>query len=172
MRYFKYFDDYIIENGFRYIEIDENGIAFREVTFNGNIFVASNILYPFKGMFISDQPYENVEEIEDLENISKDEFEEIWSKSLLQDKAKWESAKMNYPINSEISGSIVCFYPQGVILHLGSGVLGVANYQDCKSSTKPENLYPKHKVIGKVSDYDEQNQWIIVSEPQVYDEIV
>jgi hypothetical protein len=169
MRYFKYFDDYTIENGFRYIEIDENGTSFREITFNGNILIASNILYPFKGMFLADQPYE---EIEDLEDISNDEFEEIWSKSLLQNKAEWESAKLNYPINSEVSGSIVCFYPQGVILHLVSSILGIANYQDCKNSTKPENLYPKHKVVAKVSGYDEQNQWIIVSEPRVYDEIV
>jgi hypothetical protein len=172
MRYFKYFDDYIIKNGVRYIEIDENGTSFREVTFNGEIFVVSNILYPSQGMIISDQPYKEVEEIEDLEKVSKDEFEEIWNKSLLLNKVKWTFSKLNYPINSEVSASLMCFYPQGVILHLGFGVLGIADYQECKNSTISENMYPNHKVTARVSGYDEQNQWIIVSEPKVFSEII
>jgi hypothetical protein len=166
MKYYKYADDYYVPNGTRYIETDDDGNSFREVTFNGEVCLASNTLYPYYGMLMSDQPVDYAE-IEEVAGISRSEFEEVWNKSLAQNFIRWKFAKLEYPLGTFVEGSLVVFYPQGVVVNLGNSVLGVADYNACKASMQTELMYWGCKVTANVSDYDDLNQWVILDSPVI-----
>ena len=167
MKYYKYLDEEsFIGGAARYLETDR-GRAVREVSLNGDVCLASNILYPHWGMLLAEG---RVEYDEVVTPISKSEFDEAWNKNLTQTAARWLIAKFAYPIGTPVQGSIVIFYPQGVIVDLGRCVLGAADYEACRNSTKAELMYPKHKVTAVVKDYDESNQWLILDSPTVHAE--
>ncbi|WP_088068065.1 hypothetical protein [Gottfriedia luciferensis] len=65
-------------------------------------------------------------------------------------------------------GKIEVFYPQGVIVSISENVIGVADYIKCKDNSQPENLYPHHKITGKVNGYDEINMWLILENAKVF----
>ena len=168
MKYYKYLDEESpIGGGVRYIETDDEDVSYREVTWNGARCLASNINYPHWGMCLSDQPAP-YDEIDEVTPISKSEFDAAWNKNLAQTAVRWLFTKLAYPSGTPVQGFIILFYPQGVIVNLGNSVLGVADYKACRHSTKPEFMYPGHKVTATVKDYDELNQWLILDAPKVH----
>ncbi len=168
MKYYKYWDEESpIDGGFTYLETD-GGYAIRQITVHADRFFASNVRYPHWGLCLA-EGHVNYDSIDKVTLISKNEFDEIWQKHLLQHRSQWNKAKQVCRIGSKVEGSIVIFFPQGVIIDLGDDVLGVADYKECKASTKPEFMYPKHKVTAIVEGYDKVNQWVILASPQVYE---
>ena len=170
MRYYKYKDEYSpVGGGITYIEIIGN-YAYRQITVNGDKYIMSNIKvqewdWLAEGEFKYDQD-------DEVEKISKDEFENIWSIHLTYNKTQWENTKQKYKIGSSISGHIQVFYPQGVIITLDENSLGVANYDECRATAKSEWMFPGFRVTAIVGEYDEINHWLILEEPKVYGDIV
>lgn len=166
MKYYKYQDeDSLIGTGVRYVEAEDSR-SFREITLSHDSFLASNIKYPRWGLMMSEGrvDYDSIEEVAEIE---RGEFEQAWRAHLVQNGGRWLITKLAYAIGTRVKGHIAIFYPQGVLVDLGDAVLGVAGYDECRASTEPEFLYPHHAVVGVVSGYDEQNQWLVLSSPHV-----
>ena len=169
MKYYKYQDvESLIGSGIRYVEA-EDGWAIRELTVAGDAFLASNIKYPGWGLLMAEGQvdYDSIEEVSEIE---PSEFEQVWRTHLTRNAGRWLITKLAYSIGTQVKGHIAIFYPQGVIVDLGDAVVGVAGYNECRASTTPECLYPHHAVLGVVSGYDEQNQWLILSSARVLEE--
>lgn len=177
MKYAKFEDDYThLRPAITYLETDENGGVWRQITFNGKEYLASNIKYPPWGMVLADQPLsdEDLASLEPAEmvGVSREEFLTIWNAHLAERKSIWEASKVTYPIAKKVRGHLLIFYPQGVIVDLENDVLGLADYDACKAATTPENMYPRHIIMAVVSGYDEENQWVLLEAPEVQREEV
>jgi len=173
MNYYKYEEDEdnLIGGGTRFVDSSE-GRALREVTINGDCFLGSNICYPHRGMMIAEKAVD-YDQIEEVTPITREEFDAVWSAHLAQNAGRWAIIKQAYPVGTQVQGRIAVFYPQGVIVDLGdSGTLGIANYHECKASSKLEFLSSKHRVSAIVRGYDELNQWLLLGSPQVHEDRV
>jgi len=173
MRYFKYRDEESpIGDGTRYIETDE-GWSVREVTFVNGTYLGSNVKYPLWGLCLSDAHFDYEELLADepsefeIQEISKLDFEQVWTEHLAQNEKSWRAAKSAFPVGTQVRGRITIFYPQGAIVDLGDSVLGVANYEACKVSTGNDSLSTQHFISAVVAHFDEQNQWLVLDEPKV-----
>lgn len=82
--------------------------------------------------------------------VSERQFYSIWNKNRDGLINSWNQTKEKFPVSSENEGIIEVFYPQGVIINIFQEIIGIADYNRCRESTKPEKLYPRHKITGKV----------------------
>ena len=171
-RYFKYADnDTPLGAGMTYLET-QDGYAIRQITTNGSQDISSNLLFPPWGLCLADG-YVDYDILGDaIEEISPSEFEAIWKICLSRHASEWQTSKIAYPKETPVSGWIEIFFPQGVIVNLGDGTLGVADYAACRSSAKAEWMYTGHKITAIVVGYDETNHWLLLDHPQVYEEII
>ncbi len=169
MRYFRYADEESpIDAGTTYIETDD-GCAIRQITVSGDNAIASNRPFPPWGLCLAEGQV-NYDDIEDvLTVIDQDAFEAVWQTHLVKHQAQWQTSKQHYPIGTPIQGWIEIFFPQGVIVNLGDGSFGVADYAATRASARPEWMYPGHIVMATVSGYDEINLWLVLTQPQVTD---
>jgi hypothetical protein len=169
MEYYKYHDEYSdIAPAMTYLEV-EGEWALRQITFNGERYLTSNVDMDLPE---KEADYHALVEEGEVIPISKQEFDSVWNAHLALRQNQWETAKRAYPIDKAVQGSLKLFFPQGVIVNLDGGVLGVADYQACRASTTWENMYPRHKITAVVSGYDEINQWIVLASAQVHAEEV
>ena len=95
--------------------------------------------------------------------ISEEDFEIIWSRYSSVYADVWEKEKGRYPLGKRAAGTIRYFYPQGIIIDFGE-IQGISDYDVCRKNSRPENLYPGHKITGTVTDYDDKNMWIVISD--------
>src|SRR5574341_1009572 len=174
VKYYKFNDDFgdsPIGDNVTYLEVDRGG-ALRQIAWNGKEYLASNVNYPPWGLVLA-EGYVDYDAEEDVTPITKQEFDEIWQAHLATRNGIWEAIKQQYPSGTPVSGFIQIFFPQGAIVNLGSNdALGVADYQECKASIEPEYMGARQKITAVVKDYDEENQWIILSSPSVSSERV
>lgn len=169
MKYYKYADDYgPLENATSYVEAD-NMITLRQVTIGSDDVIISCHKHLQWGFQLAEKPV-NYDTIVQVSKIEKTEFDIVWLRCLAQHTENWETTKSLFPLGQSVAGHIEIFYPQGVIINLGDNVLGVANYNECRTSTQSEFMYPGHRITAMVTGYDEQNQWIELGSPQVYEE--
>ena len=169
MKYFRYQDDEgPLDDGVTYVET-KDGYAWRQVTVNRAQSVASSIPDPTHGMALAegDTDWAALEEVEVTE-ISRAEFKTPWEASLRKHDVRWMASKHAYPEGTAAHGRLRCFFPQGVIVDLEHETIGVANYEECKVSARPEHLYPGHRVSARTAGYDDVNHWILLSQPRVY----
>ena len=170
MIYYKYDDKYSpIGSGITYVETNE-GLAYRQITVNGEKFMMSNFSDPEWGLILPEGEFAPRDD--EAKIITKQEFDGVWSSHLMRHQVKWNNTKQKYPTGTEITGYIQIFYPQGVIVNLDEHSLGVANYAECRASAKPEWMYPGYRVAAIVADYDELNHWLVLEKPNVYGEIL
>ena len=122
-------------------------------------------------LVLGDKPfdYETIVSFHDIEEISVEEFEAAWRIHLDQHAARWAEAKAAFPVGSAVVGCITIFFPQGVIVTLGSRIFGVADYAGARATTMA-SLYPRMQLTGVVAGYDEANQWIKLDSPHVFAE--
>jgi len=170
MIYYKYQDEYSpIDGGITYVET-EDGVAYRQITINGDKFFMSNINYPELGLILAEGKINpNIDEVEE---ITKKEFDEIWNIHLNIYQVQWNDIKQRNIIGSKVTGYIQLFYPQGVMVNLGNNCLGVANYAECNASAKPEWMYPGYKITAIITGYDELNQWLVLESPKIHNEVL
>jgi len=127
----------------------------------------SNITFQEWGLWLAEGEFE-YDPLDEVKEISKDEFESVWNLHLNYHKTQWDNIKRKYKIGSSIMGYIQVFYPQGVIINLEEQTLGIANYDKCRTTAKPEWMYPGFRVTAIVDGYDEVNHWLVLKEPKVY----
>ena len=171
MRYFRYDDEYSeIAGGVTYVETDD-GWAMRQLTLNGDKYLASNINDLNSGLNLADAQidYDDLEQ-DQVTEISQEAFEAVWHAILARHEVVWRQSQTKYPVGMSVEGGLLVFYPQGVIVKLDDMTLGVANHALCHQSSKREHMYPGHKVTAIVGGYDELNHWIVLNTPQVHEE--
>lgn len=178
MKYYKYRDkESLIGDGTRYIEADE-GWSVREVTVSSGAYFGSNIKYPCRGLCMADcqTNYDELLANEpsqfEIQEITEQEFEQVWIEHLSQNEGRWRLAKLAFPVGEQVRGRIAIFYPQGVIIDLGDSVLGVANLADCNSSVADEILSTDHYLSATVVGYDDKYQWLVLEKPEVEYKVV
>ena len=60
------------------------------------------------------------------------------------------------------------FFPQGTLINLlEPQAVGITDTSALKSDTPAEWLYPRYRVIAKVFEYDEVNQWVHLTRAEV-----
>lgn len=172
VRYFKYPDDESLIGGTTYAEL-RDGVYIRQITVNGVDVIASNFKHPKWSICLAEGKVD-IEELlkppEWIHSITKQEFDDIWNAHLVRRQTIWDQVKQVYPVGLNVQGAILIFFPQGAIVDLGGDAIGVADYNACRASTKPEFMYTRHKITAVVKDYDEVNQWVILDSPHVYAE--
>lgn len=167
LNYYSYEEESYIGNARAYVELCEQ-YAIRQVLIKDNIIFGSNICYPKWGLLLPEGKLK-INNIPEIKAISKEEFELVWQKHLTNHLGAWEITKIAYPKGEYICGFIKIFHPLGVIVNFGDGVLGIADYQACKESTKLASATSGLKIIATVADYDEVNHWLILDSPRVID---
>lgn len=161
-----------LSGGMTYTETNDDRWAMRQITVNGDNYIASNRPHPPWDFRLADQQFdEALEDPEDnVTEISSSEFEAVWQRHLRNYQNQWRTSKIFYPPGTAVQGWIAVFFPHGVIINLGAGTFGVADYAQCLASTVPEAMYLDHKVTAIVSGYDEVNQWLVLDQPRVFNE--
>ncbi|WP_164215541.1 hypothetical protein [Virgibacillus sp. YIM 98842] len=166
-RYYSWDDeDYI--GGTTYIEIDD-GYATKQIAITPDNYIASNRKDKEHHFYLA----EGLVDIDEIIKyggfeISEQYFYSVWNayKNALMDK--WNETKERFPLGYEIEGIIEVFYPQGIVITISQDVFGITDYDKSRDSTNPKNLYPGHKMLGKVVSYDEENMWLVIDNPRVF----
>ncbi|MCA1032880.1 hypothetical protein LCL95_17865 [Bacillus timonensis] len=165
-RFFKWYDDDL--KGTTYIEID-NDVASKQIAVTSNKYIASNRKDEEHHFYLAEEKIDENEIIDfGGSEISENQFYNIWNKFRDELCDNWHQSKEKFPIGSEIEGIIEVFYPEGVIIGISPDIIGITDYNKCRISSKRDNLYPRHKIIGKVVGYDEDNMWLIIDNPKVF----
>lgn len=168
MKYYKYPNPYIIDDEIAtdYIEVAGDTIM-RQLSVFADRYISSNV-----DLDLGEKPFEYEVVVEEYDEgiviITADEFDAVWQKHLQQHEARWLDAKKQFPINTPVIGCIKVFFPQGIIVQLGQQIFGVTDYAHARASTSPEFMYPRYQISGIVTGYDETNQWIELSSPQIH----
>ena len=138
---------FTFEDEKNWIEIDDNNIAYRQVIYSDGLYHVSALEDCLaEGQIIED-------EIEaDIIDISKKNFEITWNDTLRDYRKIWESVKNNYRPNSDITATLMYFYPQGAIFKVDNIII---NYIGDKEVQLHEKL--RMKIVG----YDDINMWVI-----------
>lgn len=157
MNYYKHSEIVLGKLEHSYFELDNDMICMRAVykvdneIFNTSIHVdKSNYTLP-EGSF---------DQTNKLVQIDEAEFQKIWRQSTLPYTQDWSLLKTKRKKGDTIVGSIVCFYPQGVILNLGLQFFGLADYDHCKNLLGADKMYPGNKLSLIVQGFDDVNMWI------------
>ena len=168
MKYYKYPNPYITDDEIatEYIEVRDN-VIMRQLSVFEHYCISSNV-----DLFLADQPFE-YDDIKDWDEeivtIATDEFNAVWQKHLQHHEAKWIESKKSFPINKPVIGCIKIFFPQGIIVQLGQQTLGVTDYIQARATASPGFIMQtRYQIAGIVTGYDEANQWIELSSPQIY----
>ncbi len=165
-RYFSYDDEYV--GGTTYVEIDEEYVI-KQISVTPSKYIASNRKDEEFDFYLAEGQIDVNELLEyGVSEISENQFYSVWNNYKDELIDKWNITKEKFRIGDEIEGIIEVFYPQGVIVNIAQGVVGIADYDQCRNSTKPENLYPQHKILGKVIGYDNINMWLVIIDPKVF----
>lgn len=153
-----------------YIELDNQLYATRQIMVDNNLTMFN------KKVQVSCRDFclaEGIVDINDYTNtglqaieISNSEFQYLWDKHTQTIKEKFLIEKSRYPIGAEVFGIVKYFYPQGVIFKVGN-IQGCADYQTCRNNSNPKDMYPNHKIYGKVIGYDFNNYWILLGNCKV-----
>lgn len=165
-RYFSWEDDYI--RGSTYIEIEDD-YAIKQNAVTQKKYIASNRKDEEHHYYLAEGLIDVNDIVDEGGNeISEKQFYKIWNKHCEVLIHEWNKTKEKYSIGIEVEGESEVFYPQGVIVRISENVIGIADYIKCKENSQPENLYPHHKITGKVNGYDEINMWLILENPKVF----
>ena len=73
------------------------------------------------------------------------------------------------PVGTKVKGYIEAFFPHGTLIHIFQhNAVGLADTHSYAEKTPSEWMYPRHEVTAIVQGYDEQNQWVILEQIQVF----
>ena len=138
---------FTFEDEKNWIEIDDKNIAYRQVILSDGLYHVSALEDCLAEGQIEESELEG-----NIIDISKDDFELIWNKSLRDYRKNWESIKDSYRLNSNITATFMYYYPQGAIFKVDNIII---NYIGDKEVQIHEEL--DMNIVG----YDDINLWII-----------
>lgn len=150
-----------------YFEIDNDGIAYRQMVYHDDgICIASNRKHELYHFMLAEHPLDAQEPY--YKEISQAEFEELWHEQLQLGMNDWHRTQSLFPVGTRVEGYIEAFFPQGTLISLMQPkAVGITNTAILKSETPAEWMYPRHRVIAEVSGYDEVNQWVLLTRAEV-----
>ncbi len=166
-----------LKGGETYVEA-HRGYTMRQVVFLNDTVVVSNRNHPDYGFvlpagYVDYAAFQELYDkeikagkVEPIKTISEKEFDRIWRQQLQANMEHWEEVKHRFPVGSVVRGCIATFYPQGVLIEMKPGIVGVADSRICRSSV-PESVHKGHTVEAVVSGYQEDYQWLLLDAPQV-----
>lgn len=178
MKYYKFWDRFgKLRGGDTYVELDK-GYVIRQITIHDGETLASNRKHPTHGFFlptgyIDYAAYNQLHEqeikkglIKPVTTIPKKNFDQVWERHLKAFQEEWERQKMVYTKGKRVTGRVQAFYPQGVVIEIGDGLYGVADYERCRASLG-HTLMPKLPIDVTVGGYDDTYQWLILHDPDL-----
>ncbi|MBC7863053.1 MAG: hypothetical protein IAF38_08760, partial [Bacteroidia bacterium] len=115
--YFKYFEEYSDNEGFRFLELDEEFYCLRSILEEKDKLRSSNFVDSDFGDGLPDQSLE--EALDQMTEITKTEFEDKWNECLEPFKSDWANLKSVLRVGEKVTAEIVIFYPQGTVLSIG-----------------------------------------------------
>ncbi len=141
----------IIENNNLWLEVDNNGVVLRQIICSLNDVTQLSCYEDClaEGTF---NPLDMEGAISETTEVL---FEEEWQKHTKKNYAIWLGQKLEYAIGKSVHGKVLYYYPQGCIVKLD-------NAMGCVSEVKG-GFKIGDEIQGVISDYDEQNMWIIMS---------
>ncbi|MGP0576883.1 hypothetical protein ACTP13_07680 [Paenibacillus peoriae] len=151
-----------------YFEIDSDGIAYRQIVIQDDgTYIASNRKHEQYHFLLAEKAIDDTEPY--YTQITKKEFEEIWSNYLHTFNQEWHQIKNALPVGTKVKGYIEAFFPHGTIIHIFQHhAVGLSDTRTYEEKTPSEWMYPKHEVTAIVKGYDEVNQWVILDQTQVF----
>lgn len=161
--YYKYFDDYGDFDGWRYFEVDDAGCSWREITTDGENFVGSNVFR----FAMSDTCFDGYDEEEDVFKITYAEFEEVWEKHLSLRQVVWNTIRDSNPVGKQLTGWGEMWSPQGLLVVFDQNTYGVVHVAAILRHPHNPSSNPRRRLRATVSGYDEQNQWLVLAQPEV-----
>ncbi len=150
-----------------YFEIDVDGVAYRQMVVNDDgTCITSNRKHDLYHFMLAEHPIDMKEPY--YKEISQAQFEELWQEQLRLGMEDWYRTQSLFPVGSRVEGYIEAFFPQGTLMNLlKPHAVGITDTSVLKDQTPAEWMYPRYRVIAKVSGYDEVNQWVILSQAEV-----
>ncbi|THF76894.1 hypothetical protein [Cohnella fermenti] len=146
-----------------YFEIDGEGVVYRQVTVIDGLIYVSNRPYGSRHFILSESPIEfNLQEA-----IRKQDFEAIWKRGNQPFYSRWEEIKVRCSKGDLIEGEIECIFPHGIVINLNDDIYGVVDYKAVCKKSGSRRIYPRNKVRGTISGFDEENLWLIISDGEV-----
>ncbi|MFD2700554.1 hypothetical protein ACFSVM_08730 [Paenibacillus shunpengii] len=150
-----------------YFEINEQGIAYRQIVIHddGSI-ITSNRKHEQHHFMLAEHPLDPKEPY--YEEINQDEFNRLWNQKLVSSAEQWNQTKSKFPVGASVKGYIEAFFPQGTLINLlAQDAVGLVDTALLESLTPEEWMYPGYRVMARVSGYDEINQWVCLKEATV-----
>lgn len=130
-----------------WIEINDDNFATRQIILSDGLYHVSAL----EDCLAEGQIAEG--EIEaGITEISNESFEMTWNEALRDYRQKWKEMKKNYKLNSNITATLMYYYPQGAIFKVDNIII---NYIGDSEVKLHEEL--NMKIVG----YDDTNMWII-----------
>lgn len=166
MHYYKYSDDETYEYAFQcFAELDDDYYCLRTVyhTPEGLINSFTNGVEHLHGL--PEGSWEDI--LDDNEPSNAQEFEQIWTQSLLPFEKDWQVLKNNYQLNQKVTLKIVCFYPQGILLKFDNPLFdkkfyALAHHQQSLKKIGKEKMYPNNQLELMIQDFDDVNKLVLV----------
>lgn len=150
-----------------YFEIDDNGVAYRQMVYQDvDSCITSNRRHDHYHFMLAEHPLDAQEPF--YKEISQAEFEELWHDQLQLGMEDWHRTQSLFPVGTRVEGCIEAFFPQGTLINLlEPRAVGITDTSALKSVTPAELMYPRSRVIAEVSGYDEVNQWVLLTRAEV-----
>lgn len=150
-----------------YFEIDNNGVAYRQMVYHDDTnCITSNRKHKQYHFMLAEHPLDTQESY--YEEISQAEFEELWHEQLQLGMVDWNRTQSLFPVGTRVEGYIEAFFPQGTLVNLQEPLaVGITDTSALKSETPAEWMYPRFRVIAEVTGYDEVNQWVLLTHAEV-----
>lgn len=150
-----------------YFEIDNDGVAYRQMVYHDDaICITSNRKHEQYHFMLAEHPLDAQESY--YEEISQAEFEELWHEQLQLSMEDWNRTQSLFPVGTRVEGYLEAFFPQGTLVNLQEPhAVGITDTSVLRSQTPAEWMYPRCRLIAEVSGYDEVNQWVILTRAEV-----
>ena len=159
MSYYKYSEIYLAKFEIAFYELDIDMICIRAVYIVDNEIFNTSLHVDKPNFTLPEGRFEHTDALVQIDEL---EFQEIWKESTLPYAPDWSLLKTNLNEGGTVEGSIVCFYPQGVILTSGLRFFCIADYDLCKNRLGEDKMYPGNKLSLIVQGFDDVNMWIKV----------
>ncbi|WP_046225501.1 hypothetical protein [Paenibacillus dauci] len=146
-----------------YFEIDDDRTVLRQVIEDEERWVVSSRPDEELHFCLYDQDFDQSMDGADGEDISQEEFEQVWTQAMKPYRKDWNSIKAHYKPGDKVTGVVEVSYPQGIILSLPNDAFGIVADDECAQFVPVEHRYPGHMLKTVVIGFDEVNGWVELS---------
>ncbi len=148
-----------------------DGWHLREISVSRDDTLASNVRHPVWGLVLCDDhcDYSDAGDGGELElvEITAQQFEQVWGDYLESRAGSWVELQRRYPEGRPVAGEMVAYYPQGIVVDLGDGDLGLVDHPMFRQRAGADGFARFRQLRGTVEGYDQPFQWLLLRDIQV-----